>query len=416
MAHVIDFKEAGFDSVLDELEWRGLISQSTDRDRLAHTLNGEPVHYYCGFDPTAPSLHIGNLVQLIIMRHLQEAGHHPIALVGGATGLIGDPRQSGERILNPKDIVEQWCERLRIQIGGILEQEGSNPVTFVSNYDWTATMNVLDFLRDIGKNFRVGTMISKDIVARRLNSEEGISFTEFSYQVLQGNDYLYLYDHYDCVLELGGSDQTFNVLMGRNLQKAFGQEQQIALFMPILEGLDGVEKMSKSLGNYIGVSEDASVMFKKVMEVPDELIIRYFELATDEHPDRVEEIRKELEQGKNPRDVKYELAGIITALYHGEEEMKAARNFYDQAFSKGAIPDDVPETALPGEKATLAEVIPVLKEQGLIQSRNEFTRLLKQGGVQLDGEKIGMEALEQEVAAGSVLKIGKKKFLRFVKA
>ena len=152
MAHVIDFKEAGFDSVLDELEWRGLISQSTDRDRLAHTLNGEPVHYYCGFDPTAPSLHIGNLVQLIIMRHLQEAGHHPIALVGGATGLIGDPRQSGERILNPKDIVEQWCERLRIQIGGILEQEGSNPVTFVSNYDWTATMNVLDFLRDIGKN------------------------------------------------------------------------------------------------------------------------------------------------------------------------------------------------------------------------------------------------------------------------
>lgn len=120
MAHVIDFKEAGFDSVLDELEWRGLISQSTDRDRLAHTLNGEPVHYYCGFDPTAPSLHIGNLVQLIIMRHLQEAGHHPIALVGGATGLIGDPRQSGERILNPKDIVEQWCERLRIQIGGIL--------------------------------------------------------------------------------------------------------------------------------------------------------------------------------------------------------------------------------------------------------------------------------------------------------
>ena len=216
-------------------------------------------------------------------------------------------------------------------------------------------------------------------------------------------------------IELGGSDQTFNVLMGRNLQKAFGQEQQIALFMPILEGLDGVEKMSKSLGNYIGVSEEASVMFKKVMEVPDELIIRYFELATDEHPDRVEEIRKELEQGKNPRDVKYELAGIITALYHGEEEMKAARNFYDQAFSKGAIPDDVPETALPEEKATLGALIPLLKDQGLIQSRNEFLRLLKQGGVQLEGEKIGMEALEQEVAAGSVLKIGKKKFLRFTK-
>ena len=177
MAHVIDFKEAGFDSVLDELEWRGLISQSTDRDRLAEALNGEPITYYCGFDPTAASLHIGNLVQLINMRHLQAAGHHPIALVGGATGLIGDPRQSGERTLNPKDVVAGWADRLKKQIGGILETEGSNPVRFVSNYDWTASMNVIDFLRDVGKNFRMGTMLAKDTVARRLNSEEGISFT-----------------------------------------------------------------------------------------------------------------------------------------------------------------------------------------------------------------------------------------------
>ena len=164
MAHVIDFKEAGFDSVLDELEWRGLISQSTDRDRLAEALNGEPITYYCGFDPTAASLHIGNLVQLINMRHLQAAGHHPIALVGGATGLIGDPRQSGERTLNPKDVVAGWADRLKKQIGGILETEGSNPVRFVSNYDWTASMNVIDFLRDVGKNFRMGTMLAKDTV------------------------------------------------------------------------------------------------------------------------------------------------------------------------------------------------------------------------------------------------------------
>ena len=157
MAHVIDFKEAGFDSVLDELEWRGLISQSTDRDRLAEALNGEPVSYYCGFDPTAASLHIGNLVQLINMRHLQAAGHHPIALVGGATGLIGDPRQSGERTLNPKDVVAGWADRLKKQIGGILETDGDNPVRFVSNYDWTASMTVIDFLRDVGKNFRLGT-------------------------------------------------------------------------------------------------------------------------------------------------------------------------------------------------------------------------------------------------------------------
>ena len=189
MAHVTDFKEAGFNTLLEELEWRGLISQSTDRDRLAEALNGEPITYYCGFDPTAASLHIGNLVQLINMRHLQLAGHHPIALVGGATGLIGDPRQSGERTLNPKDVVAGWADRLKNQIGGILDTEGANAVRFVSNYDWTASMTVIDFLRDVGKNFRLGTMLAKDTVARRLNSEEGISFTEFSYQVLQGNDF-----------------------------------------------------------------------------------------------------------------------------------------------------------------------------------------------------------------------------------
>ena len=167
MAHVTDFKEAGFNTLLEELEWRGLISQSTDRDRLAEALNGEPITYYCGFDPTAASLHIGNLVQLINMRHLQLAGHHPIALVGGATGLIGDPRQSGERTLNPKDVVAGWADRLKNQIGGILDTEGANAVRFVSNYDWTASMTVIDFLRDVGKNFRLGTMLAKDTAARR---------------------------------------------------------------------------------------------------------------------------------------------------------------------------------------------------------------------------------------------------------
>ena len=241
MAHVIDFKEAGFDSVLDELEWRGLISQSTDRDRLAEALNGEPITYYCGFDPTAASLHIGNLVQLINMRHLQAAGHHPIALVGGATGLIGDPRQSGERTLNPKDVVAGWADRLKKQIGGILETEGSNPVRFVSNYDWTASMNVIDFLRDVGKNFRMGTMLAKDTVARRLNSEEGISFTEFSYQVLQGNDFLHLFDEYHCVLEIGGSDQWGNLTSGLDLiHKVRGVDVNV-FTSPIITDAQGQE-------------------------------------------------------------------------------------------------------------------------------------------------------------------------------
>ena len=250
MAHVTDFKEAGFNTLLEELEWRGLISQSTDRDRLAEALNGEPITYYCGFDPTAASLHIGNLVQLINMRHLQLAGHHPIALVGGATGLIGDPRQSGERTLNPKDVVAGWADRLKNQIGGILDTEGANAVRFVSNYDWTASMTVIDFLRDVGKNFRLGTMLAKDTVARRLNSEEGISFTEFSYQVLQGNDFLHLFDEYHCTLELGGSDQWGNLTSGLDLiHKVRGVDVNV-FTSPIITDASG-KKFGKSEGNAV---------------------------------------------------------------------------------------------------------------------------------------------------------------------
>lgn len=381
-----------------------------NREELLKKLEkGTPLTVKLGLDPSAPDIHLGHAVVLRKIKQMQNLGHRAVIVIGDFTGKIGDPtgKSKGRTALSDEQVranAATYCE----QIFKVLDKDKTD-VRF--NSEWLAKLTFEDVIR-LASTTTVARILERDDFQNRYRNQTPIGLHEFFYPLMQAYDSVAL----QADIELGGSDQTFNVLMGRNLQKAFGQEQQIALFMPILEGLDGVEKMSKSLGNYIGVSEDASVMFKKVMEVPDELIIRYFELATDEHPDRVEEIRKELEQGKNPRDVKYELAGIITALYHGEEEMKAARNFYDQAFSKGAIPDDVLETALPGEKATLAEVIPVLKEQGLIQSRNEFTRLLKQGGVQLDGEKIGMEALEQEVAAGSVLKIGKKKFLRFVKA
>ena len=377
-----------------------------NREELLKKLEkGTPLTVKLGLDPSAPDIHLGHAVVLRKIKQMQDLGHRAVIVIGDFTGKIGDPsgKSKGRTALSDEQVranAATYCE----QIFKVLDKDKTD-VRF--NSEWLAKLTFEDVIR-LASTTTVARILERDDFQNRYRNQTPIGLHEFFYPLMQAYDSVAL----QADIELGGSDQTFNVLMGRNLQKAFGQEQQIALFMPILEGLDGVEKMSKSLGNYIGVSEDASVMFKKVMEVPDELIIRYFELATDEHPDRVEEIRKELERGKNPRDVKYELA----ALYHGEEEMKAARNFYDQAFSKGAIPDDVPETALPGEKATLAEVIPVLKEQGLIQSRNEFTRLLKQGGVQLDGEKIGMEALEQEVAAGSVLKIGKKKFLRFVKA
>lgn len=381
-----------------------------NREELLKKLEkGTPLTVKLGLDPSAPDIHLGHAVVLRKIKQMQDLGHRAVIVIGDFTGKIGDPtgKSKGRTALSDEQVranAATYCE----QIFKVLDKDKTD-VRF--NSEWLAKLTFEDVIR-LASTTTVARILERDDFQNRYRNQTPIGLHEFFYPLMQAYDSVAL----QADIELGGSDQTFNVLMGRNLQKAFGQEQQIALFMPILEGLDGVEKMSKSLGNYIGVSEEASVMFKKVMEVPDELIIRYFELATDEHPDRVEEIRKELEQGKNPRDVKYELAGIITALYHGEEEMKAARNFYDQAFSKGAIPDDVPETALLEEKATLGALIPLLKDQGLIQSRNEFLRLLKQGGVQLEGEKIGMEALEQEVAAGSVLKIGKKKFLRFVKA
>ena len=380
-----------------------------NREELLKKLEkGTPLTVKLGLDPSAPDIHLGHAVVLRKIKQMQDLGHRAVIVIGDFTGKIGDPtgKSKGRTALSDEQVranAATYCE----QIFKVLDKDKTD-VRF--NSEWLAKLTFEDVIR-LASTTTVARILERDDFQNRSRNQTPIGLHEFFYPLMQAYDSVAL----QADIELGGSDQTFNVLMGRNLQKAFGQEQQIALFMPILEGLDGVEKMSKSLGNYIGVSEEASVMFKKVMEVPDELIIRYFELATDEHPDRVEEIRKELEQGKNPRDVKYELAGIITALYHGEEEMKAARNFYDQAFSKGAIPDDVPETALPEEKATLGALIPLLKDQGLIQSRNEFLRLLKQGGVQLEGEKIGMEALEQEVAAGSVLKIGKKKFLRFTK-
>lgn len=217
-------------------------------------------------------------------------------------------------------------------------------------------------------------------------------------------------------VELGGTDQTFNILMGRTLQKEFGQEPQAALFMPLLEGLDGIEKMSKSLGNYIGVQEPAQVMFKKCMEIPDSLIIRYFELVTDVHPDKVAQIETQLAEGVNPRDVKLRLAREITGLYHSGEELRKAEEFYHAAFSRKSTPEQIPELTIENEeKDLLADLIPLLIQNELVTSRNEFIRLLRQGGVRLDGEKLCEEDLSMVLMGNQVLKLGKKKFVKILK-
>ncbi len=406
MAHVTDFKEAGFDNLLDELEWRGLISQSTDRDRLAKALNGEPITYYCGFDPTAASLHIGNLVQLINMRHLQLAGHHPIALVGGATGLIGDPRQSGERTLNPKDVVAGWAERLKRQIGGILETEGDNPVRFVSNYDWTARMSVIDFLRDVGKNFRLGTMLAKDTVARRLNSEEGISFTEFSYQVLQGNDFLHLFDEFGCMLELGGSDQWGNLTSGLDLiHKVRGVDVNV-FTSPIITDAQG-KKFGKSEGNAIWL--DGSMLspykfYQFWLNRPDaemENLLKVFTFLPRTEIERLVE-----QTGSNPgaREAQRMLAWEVTSFVHGEAATQAAIDASAALFGRGdlaAIDEATLESAVEGMRvadghgglalprvAVGDRVVDAAQAAGLFKSVSEARRAIKAGGVYLNNARV----------------------------
>lgn len=415
MAHGIDFKEAGFDSVLDELEWRGLISQSTDRDRLAEALNGEPITYYCGFDPTAASLHIGNLVQLINMRHLQAAGHHPIALVGGATGLIGDPRQSGERTLNPKDVVAGWADRLKKQIGGILETEGSNPVRFVSNYDWTASMNVIDFLRDVGKNFRMGTMLAKDTVARRLNSEEGISFTEFSYQVLQGNDFLHLFDEYHCVLEIGGSDQWGNLTSGLDLiHKVRGVDVNV-FTSPIITDAQG-KKFGKSEGNAVwldGTMLSPYKFYQFWFNRPDSEMENLLKAFTFLPKAEIERLIEESKTNPGAREAQRTLAWEVTSFVHGEEATRQAIEAAGALFGRGGDLADIDESTLEaaidgmkvdGEFAKVAagdRVAEAGMKAGLFKSISEARKTIKSGGVYLNNTRVEDE--EQTLQEGDFL-------------
>lgn len=411
MAHVTNFKEAGFNSLSEELYWRGLISQSTDKEQLESALNGEPKTYYCGFDPTAPSLHIGNLVQLIIMRHLQAAGHHPLALVGGATGLIGDPRQSGERTLNPKDVVAQWGHRLKSQIAGILEVEGDNAAQFVSNYDWTANMTVIDFLRDVGKHFRLGTMLAKDTVARRLNSQDGISFTEFSYQVLQGNDFLHLYDEYNCTLEIGGNDQWGNLVSGLDLiHKVRGASVNV-FTSPIITDSQG-KKFGKSEGNAVWLDSTMLSTYKFYQfwfNQPDSEIGKLLKAFTFLPQKEIERIIEESNANPGAREGQKILAWEVTSLVHGEQETEQAIEASQALFGRGGdlreINEATLQSALDGLKTEQgsdgrqgfaqseagARVAQAGVDARLFTSLSEARKTIKSGGVYVNNRRVEEE-------------------------
>lgn len=406
MAQVRNYKEAGFASLFEELKWRGLISQSTDEQQLAQALDGEPLTYYCGYDPTAASLHIGNLVQLINMRHLQAAGHHPIALVGGATGLIGDPRQSGERTLNSKDIVAGWAERLRKQIGRILPLDGENPVRFVSNYDWVSKMSAIDFLRDVGKNFRVGTMLSKDIVARRLNSDEGISFAEFSYQVLQGNDFLYLFDNYNVTLQLGGSDQWGNLTSGMDLIRKVRGASVHVFTSPIITDNQG-RKFGKSEGNAMWLDPTMLSPYRFYQfwfNQPDDEVVKLLKAFTFLPKSEIERLEKQIQEDPGSREAQRVLAWEVTSFVHGEDVTNQAIAASSALFGKGdldAIDEQTLEAALDGVKVKAQDgslefakansgdrVVEAAVAAGLFRTISEARRAIEAGGLYVNNNRV----------------------------
>jgi len=368
----------------------------------------KPLTIKLGLDPSAPDIHLGHAVVLRKIRQMQELGHQAVIIIGDFTGKIGDPtgKSKGRVALTDEKVKENamtYCE----QIFKILDKE-KTMVRF--NSEWLSKLNFEDVIK-LAAMSTVARMLERDDFQNRYKNGVPIGIHEFFYPLMQAYDSVEI----KADIELGGTDQTFNILMGRTLQKSMGIDQQIALFMPILEGLDGIEKMSKSLGNYIGVSEPAEVMFKKVMEVPDDLIIKYYELTTDEHPDEIDRVKAELIRGVNPRDIKFQLAKIITGLYHNEEEAQNAITYYEMAFSKKAIPNDIPILLLDLEKDTVNDSIPGLIELGYIKSRSEFIRLIRQGGIQINGEKIDEDEINSVLINGDVIRIGKKRFIKINK-
>ena len=382
-----------------------LISEEELREKLITAQKeNRPLIVKLGLDPSAPDIHLGHTVVLRKIRQLQELGHHAVIIIGDFTGKIGDPtgKSKTRKPLSEEDVKRNALTYTE-QIFKIIDPDKT---TVRFNSEWLSKLSFEDVIR-LAASTTVARLLERDDFMGRFRRQEPIGLHEFFYPLMQAYDSVEI----KADLELGGTDQTFNILMGRNLQSSMGLSRQIALFMPILEGLDGVEKMSKSLGNYIGVHEPAEVMFKKVMEIPDNLILRYFELVTDEHPDRIDELRKQMVQGLNPRDCKLELARIITGLYHPKEDAIRAEEYFATVFQKGELPESMPCITVPAGNNTLIDLIPFLVKEKVVASGSEFRRLVQQGGVQVNQRK-AEELSEAFADTELVMKLGKKKFVK----
>lgn len=395
--------DPSFGHILDELKWRGLVALSTDDAQLREALSGQ-ITFYCGFDPTAPSLHLGNLVQLLTMRRLQLAGHLPLALVGGATGLIGDPKPNAERILNDRATVADWVERLASQNRRFLDFEGVNAARMVNNLDWTSGYSAIDFLRDIGKHFRVGKMLSKDAVSARLNSDSGISYTEFSYQVLQGMDFLELYQRYGCVMQTGGSDQWGNLTAGTDLiHKVEGKSVHL-IATPLITNADG-KKFGKSEGNAVWLDADLTssyAMYQFWLNTDDADVIDRLKVFTFLSRDEIAQFQQGVLDEPFKRDAQRRLAMEVTELVHSRADAEAAQDAAQALFGSG----DIRQLSNGALRAALVElpgaqvdrgvsVIDALVLTGLASSNSDARRAIAQGAVSIN--KVKVESEEQIV-------------------
>ncbi|HHY24457.1 MAG TPA: tyrosine--tRNA ligase [Clostridiaceae bacterium] len=370
---------------------------------------GKPLIVKLGLDPSAPDIHLGHAVVLRKIRQFQDLGHKAVIIIGDFTGMIGDPtgKSKTRKQLSREDVLKN-AETYEKQIFRILDKDKTE-VRF--NSEWLGKLNFADVIK-LASKYTVARMLEREDFKNRFENHESIGIHEFFYPLMQGYDSIVL----KADVELGGTDQRFNILMGRTLQKDYNQESQVAIFMPILEGTDGVEKMSKSLGNYIGVNEKPEEMYGKVMSIPDELIIKYFELATDIHPDEIEEIRKALDSGKtNPRDIKMKLAHEITLLYYDNIAAEEAQKSFISVFQKKEMPEDMPTITINDRMLVdgKIDIIKIITTAGFATSNSEARRLVAQGAVRINGVKVN-DIWDVDIENGDVIQSGKRNFIKVI--
>jgi len=411
--------------LLKDLEWRGLINQVTDKEGLEKLLSDEKVSLYCGFDPTADSLHIGNLAAILTLRRFQLAGHQPIALVGGATGLIGDPSgKKSERSLNGKEVVQQWTENIKKQLVRFLDFEATeNPAQIVNNYDWIGSLDVISFLRDVGKNFGINYMLAKESVQSRI--ETGISFTEFSYMILQSLDFLKLYQQENCKLQIGGSDQWGNITAGLELiRKTEEEAKAFGLTIPLVTKADGT-KFGKTESGTIWLDAEKTSPYEFYqfwINTDDRDVIKYLKYFTFLSKEEIEQLEKELQQSPEKRAAQKALAEEITKLVHGEEALKQAIKI-SQALFSGSVSNltaeeikqgfkDVPSFEFEGEEVPLVELLVMSK---IVPSKRQAREDVSNGAIYINGERIqdvNRTLTKEDRIEGqfTVIRRGKKKY------